>query len=237
MSIASDFFNPTILSSFAFLVATLILVHITIKNLSLKNKKISIKISFFIALFLLAWFVIVFFIGRKGFFAKNPFVAPFIFIGFIFLFGILQKLYTNEKIKKIFQAMPQHWLIGIQLYRIVGIGFIFLYMQGELPATFAFSAGIGDMIVGFSAPLVAYFYYKQKPHAQKLAVLWNIIGILDLVLAIGIGIIGFPRPIQLVPVSPSTEQLSLFPLMIVPLFAVPLALFLHFCGLKALRKK
>ncbi len=235
-TIIQDFFNVTILSSFAFLVMTFLLVHFSIKQIAIKNKKISWKYSFVILAGLLCWFGIVFFMGRTGVFSKNPLVAPYLAIGFIFLFGILQKLYHNETIRKLFEHTSQPWLIGIQLYRIVGFYFIYLYHQGVLPGLFAFSAGIGDMIVGFSAPFVAYTIYKQKPYAKKLAIFWNIIGIIDLVIAIGIGIIGFPRPIQFLPLQPSMEQISLFPLMMIPLFAVPLALFLHFCGLRVLRE-
>ena len=165
----------------------------------------------------------------------NHLVAPYIMIGFIILFGILQKIYTHKTIQKFFQSMPQHWLISIQFYRIAGIYFIFLYYQGVLPALFAFSAGIGDMLVGFTAPVVGYIYYKKKSYGKNLAILWNILGIIDLVIALGIGILGFPRPIQLIPLSPSMEPISLFPLMSIPMFAVPLGLFLHFCSLRMLR--
>lgn len=234
--ISTAFINATILSSFAFLFLTWLMVHLSVKHLSLRDKKISKAISFSILIFLVAWFVVVFSLGKTGFFSRNELVAPYLFIGFIVLFGILQKLYYLKSIEKITDAIPQHWIIGIQTYRIVGYGFLMLYAQGLLPALFAFSAGIGDMIVGFSAPIVAYFVYSKKPFAKNIAIIWNYIGILDLVIAISIGIIGFPRPIQLVPLSPSTELLSLFPLVLIPLFAVPLAFFLHFCSLRALRK-
>jgi hypothetical protein len=130
-----------------------------------------------------------------------------------------------------------HWLIAIQTYRIVGVAFFFLWAQGVLPAAFAFPAGIGDILVGLSAPIVAYLYYRKKPYANKLAIWWNILGIVDLIIALGTGILGFPRPIQTLPVSPSTEAMSLYPLALVSLFAVPLALLLHALGIKVLSRK
>lgn len=224
--------NSVVLSSFVFLVLTWLMVYRTAFSIKLKNKHL---FSFITALILLGWFSLVFFLGKIGFFARNDLVAPYIFISFILLFGILQKVYYSDIIKFIGNAIPVHWIVGIQIYRIVGYGFIVLYFQGLLPAAFAFSSGIGDMIVGFSAPFVAYLYYLKKTYSKKLVIIWNIIGIADLVIALSVGIIGFPRPIQLVPLEPSTELLSLFPLVIIPLFAVPLALFLHFCSLRALQ--
>lgn len=230
--ISSSLTNSVVISSFAFLVLTWLMVYKTVYSIKLKNKHL---FSFITLIVLLGWFSLVFFLGKIGFFVRNDLVAPYIFISFILLFGILQKVYYLDIIKFIGNAIPVNFIIGIQTYRIVGYGFLVLYFQGLLPAAFAFSSGVGDMIVGFSAPFVAYFYYLRKPYARKLAIIWNIIGIADLVIAISVGIIGFPRPVQLVPLEPSTELLSLFPLVIIPLFAVPLALFLHFCSLRALR--
>lgn len=230
--IPSSLTNSVVISSFAFLVFTCLMVCRTAYSMKLKNKHL---FSFITVLVLLGWFSIVFFIGKTGFFARNDLVAPYILISFILIFGILQKLYYLDIIKFVGNAIPVHQIVGIQTYRIVGYGFLVFYSQGLLPAEFAFSSGIGDMIVGFSAPIVAYLYYLKKPYSKKLAIIWNIIGIVDLVVALSVGIIGFPRPIQFVPLEPSTELLSLFPLVIIPLFAVPLALFLHFCSLRALR--
>ena len=150
------------------------------------------------------------------------------------LFIFLQKAYASNAIRKIADAIPQELLIGVQAYRVVGINFLRLYTAGVLPAVFAFSAGYGDIFVGVSALFVAYFYFKKKTFARKLAIIWNYIGILDLVVAIGIGILGFPRPIQTLPLTPSTEALSLHPLALIPLFAVPIALMLHLFSLRTL---
>lgn len=128
-------------------------------------------------------------------------------------------------------------MIASQIYRVVGISFIPLYYQGLLPAAFAFPSGYGDIVVGITAPFVAYMYAKKKPYSRELALIWNMIGIADLVIAIGIGNLGYPRPLQMLPLHPSTELLSLFPLVLIPLFAVPLALVLHFFSFRMLIKK
>ena len=133
-------------------------------------------------------------------------------------------------------SIPVHWIILSQTYRVVGVGFINLYNLGLLPALFAFSSGYGDIIVGATAPFVAYWYVKKKPYSRALAIAWNFIGIADLVMALSIGVLGFPRPIQALPLNPSTELLSSFPLVLITLFAVPLALLLHALSLRTLRK-
>lgn len=237
--ISTTFVNSVTLSSFAFLILTWILIFSSARSLKVKDKSKYLKFAIFTLPVLLIWFSTIIFVGMTGFFSLNHLVVPYLFLGFVLLFGILYKLYNTEIVKRIAVNIPSHWIIVIQTYRIVGYGFIILYFQGLLPAAFAFSSGLGDMIVGFSAPIVAYLYYKRKPYAKSLAIFWNKIGILDLIIAISVGIIGFPlglqKSVQMIPLSPSTELLSLYPLVIIPLFAVPLAIFLHLCLLRVLK--
>ena len=234
LDIASLFTDLAFLPALSFLILTWILLHRALAKLKPLRYKL---ISFSVLFILLFWLAAVVILSKQGIFAINPIVAPFIMIGFILLFAFLQKVYASKTAQAITAAMPMHWLIAIQTYRIVGVAFFFLWAQGVLPAAFAFPAGIGDILVGLSAPIVAYLYYRKKPYANKLAIWWNILGIVDLIIALGTGILGFPRPIQTLPVSPSTEAMSLYPLALVSLFSVPLALLLHALGIKVLRKK
>lgn len=231
----SHLINSVTISSFAFLILTWLIFIFAVSKLGLP-KKTKIIYSTFISVILLSWYLMVLFIGRMGLFAKNPLVAPFLLIGFIVLFGILQKVYKSKKVQEISDNIPIPWIIGIQAYRIVGFGFFIFYLQGQLPAQFAFPAGIGDMIVGIAAPYIALLFILKKPYAKKAGILWNILGISDLIVAIGVGILSFPRPIQVIQSEPSTELISLFPLVLIPLFAVPLAFLLHLFSLRLLRK-
>lgn len=184
---------------------------------------------------LFVWFFAVVGLGRSGFFAQNPLLAPNMVFGWLVLFEVLRRVFS-VMIKKIVVDIPMMtWLISIQTYRILGISFLTLHAQGLLPAVFAFSAGYGDILVGATAPLVAIWYYRQLPYARPIAMAWNIVGVVDLVVAIGTGWLTFPRPVQILPTAVSTEILALFPMVIIPLFAVPLSLVLHLFSLKTLK--
>lgn len=65
--------------------------------------------------------------------------------------------------------------------------------QGRLPNAH-YLPGIGDMIAGFTAPLIAYLLMKQKiGHKWYLAAIgWNIYGAMDLIIAIPINILYRP---------------------------------------------
>ncbi len=229
--IPAYFTTSVVITSFAFAASVWIMIHVIIRKLGKR-----LIFSVITAVALLFWFIAVIVLGKINFFAENPLIAPGIIFGFLALFVILRKIYFSPAIQEIADAIPVHWIIVSQTYRVVGVGFINLYNLGLLPALFAFSAGYGDIMVGVTAPFVAYWYAKKKPCSRTLATIWNFVGIADLIIALSIGVLGFPRPIQALPLTPSTELLSLFPLALIPLFAVPLALLLHFFSLRTLRK-
>jgi hypothetical protein len=113
--------------------------------------------------------------------------------------------------------------------RVVGVLFLIVMAQGHLPAAFALPAGLGDIAIGVAAPLVARRLARDSGHTG--AVRFNVLGILDLVVA---GIIGFLL-LGLVEVTPSTAPLTLLPLALIPTAAVPLAVALHIVSLSRLR--
>lgn len=81
-------------------------------------------------------------------------------------------------------AIPLPWLIAVQLYRVLGVSFLVAYLWQLMPAEFELLAGIGDILIGLAAPLVAYAVMKNLRSARVLARSWNVLGIADLVLAV-----------------------------------------------------
>ena len=116
--------------------------------------------------------------------------------------------------------------------RVVGVTFLLVMAQGHLPAVFALPAGLGDIAAGLAAPSVAI---RLAQGGRIRAVWFNLFGILDLVVALGVGFLAGLGPWRPLEVTPSTEPLSLLPLALVPTVAVPLSLALHLVSLRRLR--
>lgn len=113
--------------------------------------------------------------------------------------------------------------------RVVGMLFLILMAQGHLPAAFALPAGLGDIAIGVSAPFVARRLARGTGRAG--AVRFNVLGILDLIVAASIGFLLF----GFIEATPSTAPLRLLPLALIPTAPVPLALALHIVSLRRLR--
>lgn len=146
-------------------------------------------------------------------------------------------LFLFDPLKKLVTAIPMPWLVGIQFYRILGGIFVLLYAQQQLPGVFAFPAGIGDLITGITAPFVGYLLATHHPAARRVAIVWNLFGMTDLVQAVALGFLSAPGPYQRLAFDAPNLAIGQFPLVLIPTFAVPLSLLLHFFSLRGLLRR
>jgi hypothetical protein len=124
-------------------------------------------------------------------------------------------------------------LIRLNVWRLEGALFLALMLTGQVPALWAIPAGIGDVLIGATAFWVAA--RLDAPGGRRRAIVFNLLGLLDLVVAIGLGITTNPGPTQVFHPTPTAELLIRFPLALVPGFLVPLAFMVHFVSLWQLR--
>jgi hypothetical protein len=110
-----------------------------------------------VGIFLAAWLGLAIGLGLNGFFGRYA-ALQVPGIAFAFLPLIIGYILTSvsTSLRATIDAVPPHWMIAVQTYRILGVLFLVLFAQGSLPGVFALPAGIGDFLVGITAPLVAY---------------------------------------------------------------------------------
>jgi uncharacterized membrane protein len=124
------------------------------------------------------------------------------------------------------EALPLSWLVGVQFYRVMGVIFVVLTLQGQLPGIFAYPAGLGDVAVGLLALPAAGTIARGTMRARQTTFWWNAFGILDLVVALTMGFLTSPSQLQRFAFDrPNT--VTAYPLVMVPVFLVPLSLILH----------
>lgn len=193
--------------------------------------------AFSIGAALLIWFVTAVFLPSNRFLFKLSLSSlpnvGLIFVPIIVGITILAKSATFQKIV---DNTSQPWLVGVQVTRVMGVVFLVLYARGLMPAEFALPSGIGDVIIGATAPFVALILFLNQSLGRKIAIVWNIVGFLDLVLAIILGFATSPTPYQFLALDNPNNFLFDFPLALIPTFAVPLSLLLHIFSLRVLFK-
>ena len=123
--------------------------------------------------------------------------------------------------------MPLWLLNGVQSVRVIGILFVVLYANGRLPAPFAPIAGWGDIFVGVSAPIIAWVTYKRARNTGAIVWLWNVVGLADLIVAVGLGAASSPGPLRLFYSTPDAFLMTTLPWLLIPGFLVPLLATIH----------
>ncbi len=143
------------------------------------------------------------------------------------IIGLVATVLISPSLRQRLQSIPLPTLIGVNAIRILGVTFLILYGVGRLPFPFAPVAGWGDILAGVTAVPVAWFAYKLETSARPVVWIWNTFGLLDLVAAIGLGVISAPGPTQLIFAEPGTTIMTTLPWLIIPAFLVPLLASTH----------
>ncbi len=187
---------------------------------------------------LLLWLVLAFTLGANDAFVRAPGALPLsILAGFLMpILIFLVAFWTVGPFRNFVMSIDLPVMAGIQAWRFGGLGFIALYAYGVLPGLFAWPAGLGDMAIGVTAPLVILALRRQPAFAAgRLFWVWNVLGILDLVVAVSLGALSAVLSIGI-----SAEIMSFpmgkMPLVLIPTFLVPLFLMMHLSSLLQARR-
>jgi hypothetical protein len=124
-------------------------------------------------------------------------------------------------------AIPLPLLIGLNIIRLAGVLFVLLAFAGRLSGPFPYIAGWGDFATGALAIPVAWLANKTR-FRDRLVLAWNTFGILDLIVAVTLGLISRNgSPLQLIHAGVGTAAMQSLPWAFVPTVLVPFFLIAH----------
>jgi hypothetical protein len=178
------------------------------------------------AAWLSAWFVLVVILAAtRALYYQHGLGAPGLGIAVALPIVILCITVTRIKsLRDAFHRVPLWLLVGVHTVRLLGVSFVVLYAVHRLPAPFAPVAGWGDIFVGAMAAPIAWLAYRQITNARAIVWIWNLIGIADLIAAVGLGVTSSPR---LIFAEPSSAIMATLPWLLIPGFLVPLLFTVH----------
>ncbi len=191
-----------------------------------------------VAATLVVWFVVVMLLGATGRFVSPPGTPPLpIAIGvtapiFVFLAG----LWVSRSLRELVMTADLRFLIAIQAWRFAGLGFLALYAHGVLPGSFALPAGFGDIAIGVTAPLLLVALIRRPGFAaSRTFVVWNVLGMLDLVVAVSMGALSSALATGAAG-EITTGPMAQLPLVLIPAYFVPIFFMLHVTALVQARR-
>ena len=186
---------------------------------------------------LLGWAVLVAITSLTGFTGKFELfplnIAPFLFIPLI---SIIWFTFSNT-FKEICKHIKPSQIIKLQVFRVfVELLLWALFIQNLIPIQMSFEGRNFDILVGLTAPVVAYLAIQGKI-SKGILIAWNLAGLGLLINIVAIAILSMPTPFQYFMNEPSNTIVTKFPFVLLPTFLVPLAYMLHFFSLRQLLLK
>lgn len=143
------------------------------------------------------------------------------------LVAVIVLALTSASIRNALLAVPVPLLIALNVMRVAGVLFLLLAATGQLSGPFPYFAGIGDIITGLFALPVARIAATTSIHNARV-IAWNIFGMLDLILAVGLGVTSNNgSPLQLIHAGAGSSAIVTLPWSLVPLVIVPTYLVIH----------
>jgi hypothetical protein len=186
------------------------------------------------------WLVVTATVAATGLYATDPWlgvgVAAPLVVGLLTQGPLLRRLLPPGDAAADSRALAA--LAAVQVTRLVGGVFLVLLALDGLPPGFAVPAGAGDVLVGLLAPVVAYVLWRRprRPGSRALGLAFNALGLLDLVVAILLGLLHAPGLFQLIVTEPSAALMGMLPLALIPTFVVPIAIVLHVVSFRLLAR-
>lgn len=184
----------------------------------------------------LIWFAAVWWLAARGVFVSGPGRPPAtVAIGFavpILLFLAAVRLSPAWRARVV--SVPPIFLIAVNGWRFVGLGFVMAWAEGLLPGGFAWPAGLGDIAMAATAPFVAARVAADDRFRFGGAFLaWNLFGIADFLDAVLLGTL-YSWPGSGSPLT--TALMQRLPFALIPCFFVPLVAMGHIVLLEQRRR-
>lgn len=181
------------------------------------------------------WFLIALVSSWLGLYQGTDTRIPTIEFGLLLpmIAGVLL-YWRSALLRRLVAAASQGLIVGVQIYRVLGVIFLILLAGGVMPRVFALPAGAGDVAVGLIAPVAAFVLTRGFAGSTALVGAWNVLGLVDLAVAVTTGFLSSPSPLQLFAFDNPNTLITAFPLVLIPVFLVPLAVLLHLASLAKL---
>lgn len=110
-----------------------------------------------------------------------------------------------------------------------------LYAAGWASVAQTFAGSNFDILIGLTAPIIAYLFFRGQALSARMFWWWNVGGILLLGNIVAISFASAPHQFQQMSFEQPARAFFYFPFNLLPLFVVPSMFAIHFIILKRLK--
>jgi hypothetical protein len=141
-------------------------------------------------------------------------------------------LLRSARARDLLSRTPPQWPIYAQSFRILMELILWLlFLQHRVPAIMTFEGRNVDILVGLTAIPVGYLCFARRAWSPRVALWWNVAGILILLNVVVHAQLSTPSPFRVFVTDPPVTFIAYWPYILLPGFLVPLAWLLHVASL------
>lgn len=144
----------------------------------------------------------------------------------------------SAKVSELLNVIPPSWIVGFQVFRVAMEIILWqLFVAGIIPVQMTFEGRNIDILVGLTAPAVAWLLAQNRMPRTALVV-WNLVSIGILLNIVVVSILSAPVPFRVFMNEPANTVILSFPFVWLPTVVVPMAFLGHIASLRqALSRK
>ncbi|HLP21562.1 MAG TPA: hypothetical protein VK174_14715 [Chitinophagales bacterium] len=225
--------------SLVFAIAFILLIAVYVSSrrsvdLSFEERRNNFVISLIV---IMVWLIFTLIMSASGFLTDFSAMPPRLLLivapPLVFFLVLLNAKQFND----LTEQFNVFWLVYIQSFRIL-MEFILwlLYRYNVIPVQMTFEGRNLDVLVGITAPFIAYYCFIKKTWPLRVALIWNFVGIALLLNIVLVAILSTPYPFRYFMNEPANTVVFYFPFIWLPAFVVPFALLLHLVAIRRLWK-
>ena len=197
-----------------------------------------LKIFFGTTAVIITWIVLVTVLAYKNFFADFTKLPPRPGLALLLPLPFVIMIALSRSGTKLLQTAPPSWLVFIQSFRIfVELLIWFAFMSGKLPVQMSVEGRNFDVLTGILALPVGYFLLRKKSYAPKIAIAYNVLGLVLLLNIVVTAFLSMPTSLRYFMNEPSAVLIGSFPFILLPAVLVPIAYSFHIFSLRQLLTK
>jgi drug/metabolite transporter superfamily protein YnfA len=176
-----------------------------------------------------AWFTLALALVITGAFRPEPGMPPLGLVSMVLGPVLLYALawWRSEGFRQWVLSIDMRLLMATHSMRMIGMGFVFMWFYGQLPAVFALPAGLGDAMAAVGGLYLAVLLYSGVSVSRASVWRWNTFGLLDFAIAVGAGALAAPGALLDFGTGATSLPMTVFPMAIIPAFFVPLFTLTH----------
>ena len=187
---------------------------------------------------LVGWLAFTGILAGAGVFADFSRMPPPLLIAIVLPLLTLVALCRSAAVGRLLDDAPPAWLVHPQAFRIVMELILWqLFVAGALPVIMTFEGRNVDIVVGLTAPLIAWLCLGRRRWSARVALWWNLGGILILLNVVLHAQLSAPTPYRRIVTDPPPTLIAHRPWIWLPAFLVPLAWGLHALSIRQLRRR